>query len=91
MVWRRTVYLCDGRCGLVSCARLAHDATEILAVQFGQTTQDGRIRLSTLRCPERADHPLVVMIDDDSYLIENPQELRDLIDEASTYHELDQI
>jgi len=84
MADRKTLYLCDGRCGLASCKRLARDATDMLTLQFGQSTADWRIRLSTLRCRERADCSPIVMIDDDSYIIGDPSELRDLIDEMLT-------
>jgi len=79
MHWRRTVYLCDGRCGVARCAILARDAEELLGIGFGETTADGRIRLSTLRCPEREGNRAYVIIDDDVYLIEYPEDFCELI------------
>jgi NADH:ubiquinone oxidoreductase subunit E len=76
---RRTLYVCDGRCGLLNCKILARRATQILGLGFGATTPDGRIRLSTLRCQEQADAPLPIMIDEDPYLIRHPAELRTLL------------
>jgi len=76
---RRTLYVCDGRCGLLSCKILARRAKQTLGVSFGETTRDGRIRLSTLRCQEQADAPSLVMIDEDYYLVRHPSELRALL------------
>ena len=76
---RRTLYVCDGRCGLLSCKILARHATQTLGLAFGETTRDGRIRLSTLRCREQSDAASLVMIDDDTYVIRGRVELRALL------------
>jgi len=76
---RRTLYVCDGRCGLTCCRILARVATRALELGFGQTSQDGKTRLSTLRCRERAGCTPMVMVDDDSHMIGHPAELRELI------------
>jgi NADH:ubiquinone oxidoreductase subunit E len=50
-----------------------------LGVCFGSTTDDGRIRLSTLRCRESAAHASIAMLDDEHFVIEHPAELDDLL------------
>src|SRR5215472_15461740 len=82
VISRRTLYLCDGRCGLTGCRMMARVATQALGLEFGETTQDGHIRLSSLRCRERDGSATVVMIDDDSQVIRHPAELRELIREV---------
>jgi len=61
---------------------MARVATQALGLEFGETTQDGHIRLSSLRCRERDGSAAVVMIDDDSQVIRHPAELRELIREV---------
>jgi NADH:ubiquinone oxidoreductase subunit E len=60
---------------------MARVAMRALGLEFGETTQDGHIRLSSLRCREQDGSATVVMIDDDSQVIRHPAELRELIHE----------
>ena len=78
-MWRKTFYICDGRCGLARCRAVACEAQEVLGLRFGQSTPDGSVRLSTLRCREREGAPAHVMIDDEIYVIEHRDELRELV------------
>jgi len=82
MIGRRTLYLCDGRCGLAQCEALARYAIQALGVTFGETTRDGRFRLAMLRCREHPACAPIVMIDDDIYVVEHPSELEVLLEEA---------
>jgi NADH-quinone oxidoreductase subunit E len=79
MTGRRTLYLCDGRCGFASCEALARHAMKALGVAFGSTTENGRVRLSTLRCRENAAYGSIAMIDEDRYVIAYPSELDALL------------
>lgn len=80
MSGRRTLYLCDGRwCGLATCEALARRAMKTLDVGFGSITENGRVRLSTLRCRENAAYASVAMIDDDRFVIAYPSELDALL------------
>jgi NADH-quinone oxidoreductase subunit E len=79
MTGRRTLYLCDGRCGLASCEALARHAMKVLGVAFGSTTANGRFRLATLRCRENAAYGSIAMIDEDRFVIAHPSELDALL------------
>ena len=79
MLLRRTLYVCDGQCEVATCKILARTAVELLGLNFGETTRDGRLKLSTLRCRECQGSASIVMIDDDVYEIRGPSDLCDLI------------
>jgi NADH:ubiquinone oxidoreductase subunit E len=50
-----------------------------LGVAFGSTTENGRLRLSTLRCRENAAYGSVAMIDEDRFVIAHPSEFDALL------------
>jgi NADH-quinone oxidoreductase subunit E len=79
-VGRHVILLCASvSCWVMGYAALRARLLQVLAVEPGQITADGRFTVLENQCLGACDHAPALMIDDDLYHDVNPEELGDIL------------
>lgn len=79
-VGRHIILLCDSiSCYVMGYKELHHQIVQLLGIQYGQTTPDGRFTLLPNPCLGTCDHAPALMVDHDLYRDLKKEELENIL------------
>jgi NADH-quinone oxidoreductase subunit E len=79
-VGRHVIYVCDSvSCWIMGYERLRRSISELLSINLGETTADGRFTFLPIVCLGACDHAPVMMIDEDTHLDLGPEKIDRLL------------
>lgn len=79
-VGRHIILLCDSiSCYVMGYRQLHSQLVQLLGIQYGQTTPDGRFTLLPNPCLGTCDHAPALMVDNDLYRNLGPAELESIL------------
>lgn len=80
-VGRHIILLCDSiSCYVMGLKGIHAELTQLLGIQYGQTTPDGRFTLLPNPCLGTCDHAPALMVDDDLYRDLHPAALAGILE-----------
>jgi len=80
-VGRHVIHVCDSiSCWLMGETEISARFRQLLGIDFGQTTNDGRFTLLPIACLGVCDHAPALMIDRDTYTDLTPEMLENILE-----------